>query len=117
ALATLGELGLGHIGRDRTVGEVSGGESVLLRLAALLLRRPDVLLLDEPTNNLDLYARARLYEAVRNWSGVMVLVSHDRELLEHVDQIADLRSGRRSEEHTSELQSREKLVCRLLLEK
>ncbi|NEA84539.1 ABC-F family ATP-binding cassette domain-containing protein [Streptomyces sp. SID9913] len=94
ALATLGELGLGHIGLDRTVGEVSGGESVLLRLAALLLRRPDVLLLDEPTNNLDLYARARLYEAVRNWSGVMVLVSHDRELLEHVDQIADLRSGR-----------------------
>lgn len=94
ALATLGELGLCHIGLDRTVGEVSGGESVLLRLAALLLRRPDVLLLDEPTNNLDLYARARLYEAVRNWSGVMVLVSHDRELLEHVDQIADLRSGR-----------------------
>ncbi|MYS12919.1 ATP-binding cassette domain-containing protein, partial [Streptomyces sp. SID4982] len=52
ALVTLGELGLGHIGLDRTVGEVSGGESVLLRLAALLLRRPDVLLLDEPTNNL-----------------------------------------------------------------
>ncbi|AYL39860.1 MULTISPECIES: ABC-F family ATP-binding cassette domain-containing protein [Streptomyces] len=93
ALATLGELGLGHIGLDRTVGEVSGGESVLLRLAALLLRRPDVLLLDEPTNNLDLYARRRLYTAVENWPGVMVVVSHDRELLELVDQIADLRSG------------------------
>ncbi|MFI8528682.1 ABC-F family ATP-binding cassette domain-containing protein [Streptomyces aquilus] len=93
ALATLGELGLGHIGLDRTVGEVSGGESVLLRLAALLLRRPDVLLLDEPTNNLDLYARRRLYAAVASWSGVMVIVSHDRELLELVDQIADLRSG------------------------
>ncbi|MFH8448238.1 ABC-F family ATP-binding cassette domain-containing protein [Streptomyces fungicidicus] len=93
ALATLGELGLGHIGLDRTVGEVSGGESVLLRLAALLLRRPDVLLLDEPTNNLDLYARRRLYAAVENWPGVMVVVSHDRELLELVDQIADLRSG------------------------
>ncbi|MGV4891524.1 ABC-F family ATP-binding cassette domain-containing protein (plasmid) [Streptomyces viridosporus] len=91
ALATLGELGLGHIGLDRTVGEVSGGESVLLRLAALLLRRPDVLLLDEPTNNLDLYARRRLYTAVANWPGVMVVVSHDRELLELVDQIADLR--------------------------
>ena len=91
ALATLGELGLGHIGLDRTVGEVSGGESVLLRLAALLLRRPDVLLLDEPTNNLDLYARGRLYTAVANWPGVMVVVSHDRELLELVDQIADLR--------------------------
>ncbi|MCC9158250.1 ATP-binding cassette domain-containing protein [Streptomyces parvulus] len=93
ALATLGELGLGHVGLDRTVGEVSGGESVLLRLAALLLRRPDVLLLDEPTNNLDLYARRRLYAAVTSWPGVLVVVSHDRELLELVDQIADLRSG------------------------
>ncbi|CAL9612261.1 ABC-F family ATP-binding cassette domain-containing protein [Streptomyces sp. enrichment culture] len=93
ALALLGELGLGHIGLDRTTGELSGGESVLLRLAALLLRRPDVLLLDEPTNNLDLYARRRLYEAVRSWPGVMVVVSHDRDLLELVDQIADLRGG------------------------
>ncbi|GAA4318265.1 ATP-binding cassette domain-containing protein [Streptomyces venetus] len=91
ALATLGELGLGHVQLDRTIGEVSGGESVLLRLAALLLRRPDVLLLDEPTNNLDLYARRRLYTAVQSWPGVMVVVSHDRELLELVDQIADLR--------------------------
>ncbi|MDC0767088.1 ABC-F family ATP-binding cassette domain-containing protein [Streptomyces sp. HD] len=93
ALATLGELGLGHVELDRTIGEVSGGESVLLRLAALLLRRPDVLLLDEPTNNLDLYARRRLYSAVESWPGVMVVVSHDRELLDLVDQIADLRSG------------------------
>ncbi|MGY1579226.1 ABC-F family ATP-binding cassette domain-containing protein [Streptomyces sp. MN13] len=93
ALATLGELGLGHIDLDRTIGEVSGGESVLLRLAALLLGRPDVLLLDEPTNNLDLYARRRLYAAVESWPGVMVVVSHDRELLDRVDQIADLRGG------------------------
>ncbi|MEU0914628.1 ABC-F family ATP-binding cassette domain-containing protein [Streptomyces althioticus] len=93
AVATLGELGLGHIGLDRTVGEVSGGESVMLRLAALLLSRPDVLLLDEPTNNLDLYARRRLYAAVKSWQGVLVVVSHDRELLDLVDQIADLRAG------------------------
>ncbi|MEV5236725.1 ABC-F family ATP-binding cassette domain-containing protein [Streptomyces pseudogriseolus] len=93
ALATLGELGLGHIGLDRTVGEVSGGESVMLRLAALLLSRPDVLLLDEPTNNLDLFARRRLYAAVESWQGVLVVVSHDRELLDLVDQIADLRPG------------------------
>ncbi|MFD5455045.1 ATP-binding cassette domain-containing protein, partial [Streptomyces olivaceus] len=92
ALAMLGELGLGRIGLDRTVGEVSGGESVLLRLAALLLRRPDVLLLDEPTNNLDVYARRRLYAAVESWPGVLVVVSHDRELLELVDQIADARA-------------------------
>ncbi|MFE2548937.1 ABC-F family ATP-binding cassette domain-containing protein [Streptomyces sp. NPDC059355] len=93
ALATLDQLGLARIGLDRTVGELSGGECVLLRLAALLLARPDVLLLDEPTNNLDLRARRRLYAAVESWSGVMLLVSHDRELLERVDQIADLHDG------------------------
>ncbi|MET9649878.1 ABC-F family ATP-binding cassette domain-containing protein [Streptomyces sp. NPDC006460] len=93
ARATLDQLGLGHVGLDRTIGEVSGGESVLLRLAALLLARPEILLLDEPTNNLDLHARQRLYEAVDAWSGVLVVVSHDRELLERVDQIADLREG------------------------
>ncbi|MFE1267949.1 ABC-F family ATP-binding cassette domain-containing protein [Streptomyces sp. NPDC058758] len=93
ARAALDQLGLGSVGLDRTVGEVSGGESVLLRLAALLLARPDVLLLDEPTNNLDLYARSRLYAAVESWPGVLVVVSHDRELLERVDRIADLHEG------------------------
>ncbi|MFI2783789.1 ABC-F family ATP-binding cassette domain-containing protein [Streptomyces sp. ALB3] len=94
ALATLGSLGLGDVGLDRTVGQLSGGETVLLRLAALLMKRPDVLLLDEPTNNLDVFARRRLYEAVDSWrSGVLVVVSHDRDLLERVDRIADLRAG------------------------
>ncbi|MGW0961821.1 ABC-F family ATP-binding cassette domain-containing protein [Streptomyces gelaticus] len=94
ALATLGSLGLGNVELDRTVGQLSGGETVLLRLAALLLDRPDVLLLDEPTNNLDAFARRRLYEAVDSWrSGVLVVVSHDRELLERVDRIAELRAG------------------------
>ncbi|WP_262387360.1 ABC-F family ATP-binding cassette domain-containing protein [Streptomyces sp. TRM49041] len=93
ARATLDQLGLGRIGLDRTTGEVSGGECVLLRLAALLLARPAVLLLDEPTNNLDLHARRRLYAAVDAWPGVLVVVSHDRELLERVDRIAELRDG------------------------
>lgn len=94
ALATLGSLGLGDVELDRTVGQLSGGETVLLRLAALLLERPDVLLLDEPTNNLDLFARRRLYEAVDSWrTGVLVVVSHDLDLLERVDRIAELRSG------------------------
>ncbi|WP_327259622.1 ATP-binding cassette domain-containing protein [Streptomyces sp. NBC_01240] len=94
ALATLGSLGLGYLELDRTVGQMSGGETVLLRLAALLLERPDVLLLDEPTNNLDVFARRRLYDAVDNWrSGVLVVVSHDLELLERVDRIAELHAG------------------------
>ena len=78
---------------DRRIGELSGGESVLLCLAAQFLRRPAVLLLDEPTNNLDLDARHRLYDAVGSWTGAMVIVSHDRELLDLVDQIAELRAG------------------------
>ncbi len=94
ARATLRGLGLGRLTLDRTAGELSGGETVLLRLAALLLRRPDVLLLDEPTNNLDRQARERLYETVASWRGVLLVVSHDRELLEGVDRIADLRDGR-----------------------
>ncbi|MFI6638262.1 ABC-F family ATP-binding cassette domain-containing protein [Streptomyces sp. NPDC050504] len=93
ARATLAQLGLDGIGLDRTIGEVSGGESVLLRLAALLLARPDVLLLDEPTNNLDLYARTRLYAAVAAWPGTLVVVSHDRELLDLMDRTADLHDG------------------------
>ncbi|MGK5499697.1 ABC-F family ATP-binding cassette domain-containing protein [Streptomyces sp. URMC 125] len=93
ARAALDRLGLEHIGLDRTIGEVSGGEAVLLRLAALLLARPEIMLLDEPTNNLDISARERLYDAVRSWNGVLVVVSHDRGLLRHVDRIADLRDG------------------------
>ena len=79
---------------DRRVGSLSGGETVLAALAGIALRRPAVTLLDEPTNNLDRRARTRLYAAVESWPGVLVVVSHDRELLERVDQIAELRDGR-----------------------
>jgi len=93
ARGTLDRLGLGQVPLDRRIGELSGGEAVLLCLAALFLRRPGVLLLDEPTNNLDLVARHRLCEAVASWRGAMVIVSHDRELLGMVDQVGELRSG------------------------
>ncbi|TMR11292.1 ABC-F family ATP-binding cassette domain-containing protein [Nonomuraea turkmeniaca] len=93
ARAELDRLGLAGIGLDRTVGTLSGGETIMVALAAQLLRRPDVLLLDEPTNNLDLDARERLYAAVSAWTGVLVVVSHDRTLLELVDQVAELREG------------------------
>jgi ATPase subunit of ABC transporter with duplicated ATPase domains len=93
ARAWLDRLGLDRLGLDDRVERLSGGETVLVALAALFLRRPDVILLDEPTNNLDLDARTRLYDAVAAWTGVMVIVSHDRELLGLVDQIADLSDG------------------------
>jgi ATPase subunit of ABC transporter with duplicated ATPase domains len=91
----LARLGLARaaLDLDDRVERLSGGEAVLVALAALFLRGPDVILLDEPTNNLDLDARGRLYEAVSSWSGVMVIVSHDRELLALVDQIAELSGG------------------------
>jgi ATPase subunit of ABC transporter with duplicated ATPase domains len=92
ARAWLDRLGLA-VGLDDEVQRLSGGETILVALAALFLRRPDVMLLDEPTNNLDLDARRRLYDAVANWTGVLVIVSHDRELLARVDQIADLSGG------------------------
>ena len=93
ARAWLDRLGLAHLGLDDRVERLSGGETILVALAALFLRRPDIMLLDEPTNNLDLDARRRLYDAVASWTGVMVIVSHDRELLGLVDQIADLSGG------------------------
>ncbi len=93
ACAWLDRLGLGGVGLDDRVDRLSGGETILVALAGVFLRRPEIMLLDEPTNNLDLDARTRLYDAVASWSGVMVIVSHDRELLGLVDQIADLSGG------------------------
>ena len=93
ARAWLDRLGLTHLGLDDRVERLSGGETILVALAALFLRRPDIMLLDELTNNLDLDARKRLYDAVASWTGVMVIVSHDRELLGLVDQVADLSGG------------------------
>jgi len=93
ARAWLDRLGLAHLGLDDRVERLSGGETILVALAALFLRRPDVMLLDEPTNNLDRDARKRLCDAVASWAGVLVIVSHDRELLGLMDQIADLSGG------------------------
>ena len=98
AVATLDRLGLARIAPTpealgRTVGTLSGGETMLLGLSAALLTEPDVLLLDEPTNNLDLQAKARLYAAVEQFTGIVVVVSHDRELLNRMNTTAEFRDG------------------------
>ncbi|MCX5339369.1 ribosomal protection-like ABC-F family protein [Streptomyces atratus] len=80
----LHSLGLGLVSRDRTVGSLSGGEQVRLRLAAVLAAAPEVLLLDEPTNHLDEGALSWLEEHLRTRRGTTVTVSHDRVFLERV---------------------------------
>ena len=77
---------LGGFGFDgeRALGPVaplSGGEKARLVLALLIRQRPNLLLLDEPTNHLDLEMRHALAEALQDYDGAMVLVSHDRHLL------------------------------------
>ncbi len=88
--AQLDRLGLGDLALDRLLGTLSGGQVVSLGLAAQLLRSPDVLLLDEPTNNLDHTARQQLYDVLSDWSGCLLVVSHDRALLDRMDRIAEL---------------------------
>ncbi|MFD4405435.1 ABC-F family ATP-binding cassette domain-containing protein [Nocardia sp. NPDC058499] len=91
--AQLERLGIGELQLTRRLHTLSGGQVVSLGLAAQLLRRPDVLLLDEPTNNLDLDARHRLYDLLGDWNGCLLLVSHDRALLDRMDRIAELHAG------------------------
>ena len=63
---------------------MSGGEAVLLGLAAQFLRRPDVLLLDEPTNNLDLASTAQLAQALAGYRGALLVASHDLPFLQAI---------------------------------
>ncbi|MGW6892207.1 ABC-F family ATP-binding cassette domain-containing protein [Streptomyces chartreusis] len=91
--AQLDRLGLTGLSLDRSLDTLSGGQVVSLGLAAQLLKRPDVLLLDEPTNNLDLDARHKLYEVLQDFTGCLILVSHDRALLDRMDRIAELDGG------------------------
>lgn len=86
----LGRVGLGDIDVARPLHTLSGGEVMALGLASRLLAQPDVLLLDEPTNNLDREARERLYRVLDDWTGCLIVASHDRSLLERMDQIAEL---------------------------
>ncbi len=79
-------MGLGFKRNDFTRGtsEFSGGWRMRIELAKILLQKPDVFLLDEPTNHLDIESIQWLEEFLRNYSGAVVLVSHDRAFLDAV---------------------------------
>ncbi len=70
---------------DEDPAQLSGGEARRAALARVLAPSPDILLLDEPTNHLDLPAIEQLESALRTFTGTLLLVSHDRRLLESVE--------------------------------
>ncbi len=78
----------------KPVDVLSGGERARLALAKVLARRNNCLLLDEPTNNLDIVAKDTLLEALRRFPGTVVIVSHDRYLLnELVSEVIEVGQG------------------------
>jgi ATP-binding cassette subfamily F protein 3 len=77
----LGRFGFSNDMALSKIQNFSGGEKSRLVLAMLIYQRPNLLLLDEPTNHLDLEMREALAEALQDFSGAMVIVSHDRHLL------------------------------------
>ena len=77
-------LGFRHSDFDRPVAVFSGGWQMRVELAKLLLRHPDFLLLDEPTNHLDIVSIQWLENYLAQYSGAVVLVSHDRTFLDNI---------------------------------
>jgi ATP-binding cassette subfamily F protein 3 len=91
----LRDLGLSETALERPTRELSGGQRKLVALAACLARRPDVLLLDEPEAHLDMRRRDQLERLVAGFDGAVLMVSHDRHLLDEcVSAIAELDRGR-----------------------
>jgi ATP-binding cassette subfamily F protein 3 len=91
----LAGLGLAPEDFDKPIGLLSGGQKKLVGLACLLLANPDVLLLDEPDNHLDLAGKTFLERMIREYPGTVVIVSHDRYLLDAaVTHIVEIEDGR-----------------------
>ena len=92
---TLTALGLGAGRWDTMTGHLSGGQKKLILLAKLLVQEPNLLLVDEPDNHLDLPAKRNLEKIIRAYDGCVVIISHDRYLLDGIaTHIAELENGR-----------------------
>ncbi|WIM94501.1 ABC-F family ATP-binding cassette domain-containing protein [Actinoplanes oblitus] len=84
ARAAMSVLGIGELTADRELGTLSGGQRARLALAGVLAAEPELLLLDEPTNHLDEAALTWLENRLRRHRGTLVVVTHDRLLLQRV---------------------------------
>ena len=91
--AQLGRFGFSRDRANLKVGVLSGGEKTRLLLALATRNAPHMLLLDEPTNHLDMDARASLVDAINDFEGAVVLVSHDTHLVKMVADTLWLVSG------------------------
>jgi len=82
--ASLGKFGFDKHKADTKVAELSGGEKARLLFCLMSFDAPHIMLLDEPTNHLDIDAREALMQALNNYTGAVILVSHDPHLVEYV---------------------------------
>jgi ATP-binding cassette subfamily F protein 3 len=82
--AALAKFGFDKHKADTKVGELSGGEKARLLFCLMSFDAPHIMLLDEPTNHLDIDAREALMQALNNYTGAVILVSHDPHLVECV---------------------------------
>jgi ATP-binding cassette subfamily F protein 3 len=93
--AILGGFGIGAEQADTKVGQLSGGQKARLSLLLATLDAPHMLILDEPTNHLDIESREALVEALTEYTGAVILVSHDMHLLSMVaDRLWLVKDGR-----------------------
>ncbi|CAH0147149.1 ABC-F family ATP-binding cassette domain-containing protein [Pseudomonas brassicacearum] len=86
----LQQIGLGHLNAHACTDALSGGERQRVALLGAWLSRADWLILDEPSNHLDSDQQHKLAQQIDRWPNGLVLISHDRGLLEHVNEIVEL---------------------------